>query len=301
MMMSKLNESLKTVFFVLILLQIGPSIIMHFKNNWIDSFEASNKVGYLCIRGNIENSSTYSRYLTDFFKDSSIQAILLKIESGGGSAGACQALAFDIENLKKEYPKPIITYTENLCTSGAYEVAAATDHIVATGAAVIGSIGVMITPIFNIQQLLQKYDVQCQEIASGQFKNSMSPFNTLTDEQKMLLQNLADNTYQQFAKEIAYKRHLQLNRIDEWGQGKIFTGQQAYDLKLVDALGSKITAINLLKKHIIPSDRKIEWITVPTKSKWDFLWSYDEDESDIMQTSITQSIAAVLLKIIQKQ
>ncbi len=297
--MSKINDFLKTTILILIVLQITPSIISSLQKQWSNSIESCNKVGYICINGSIDNASIYRKHLTNYFKDSSIKAILLKIESGGGAAGSCQALAFDIESLKKEFPKPIITYTENICTSGAYEIAAATDHIVATGSAVIGSIGARITTIFKVQDFLNSHKITCEEIAAGSCKNSLSPFTSITDEQKAMLQSLADNTYQQFSKEIASKRHLQLNKIDQWGCGKLFTGQQAYDLKLVDALGSKTTAINLIKKHIIPSDRKIEWVTPPTKSNFSMLWGNgdeEDDDCDIIETSIYDSFINAICK-----
>ncbi|MDP3788167.1 MAG: S49 family peptidase [Candidatus Chromulinivorax sp.] len=298
--MSKINDYLKTAIFVIIILQIAPSVISNLHNQWDNSFKLRNKIGYMCISGSIENASTYRKHLINYFKDNSIKAILLKIESNGGAAGSCQALAFDIDSLKKEYPKPIITYTENICTSGAYEIAAATDYIVATGSAVIGSIGARINTIFKIQDFLHQHDIACQDIAAGSYKNSLSPCTNNTDEQRVMLQSLADNTYQQFSKEIASKRHLQLNKIDQWGCGKIFTGQQAYDLKLVDALGSKTTAINLIKKHIIPSDRKIELITPPAKTTWSMLWNDDEDEDgDIIETSLFDRLVNAIVKKLQ--
>ncbi len=300
--MSKFNDYLKTTIFILIIIQVAPSIISSIQHQWTNSLESHNKIGYLCINGPIENASSYRKHLTNFFKDSSIKAILLKIESSGGAAGSCQALAFDIENLKKEFPKPIITYTENMCTSGAYEIAAATNHIVATGSAIIGSIGARITTIFKINDFLKQHNITCEEIAAGSYKNSLSSFTSITDEQRAMLQSLADNTYQQFSKEIAHKRHLQLNKIDQWGCGKVFTGQQAYDLKLVDAIGSKTTAINLIKKNIIPSDRKIEWVTPPAKNNFSLLWNDQDEESenlDIVETSLFDSFVNAICKKLQ--
>ena len=302
--MSKINAYLKTAVFGLIILQIAPTIISNIQSKWHYGLQLRNKIGYICISGSIENSSYYRKNLTNYFKDSSIKAILLKIESGGGAAGTCQALAFDIENLKKEFPKPIVTYTENMCASGAYEIAAATDYIVATGSAVIGSIGARITPIFKVQELLKQYNVSCEEIAAGSCKNALSSFSNLTDEQRAMLQSLADNTYLQLSKEIAFKRHLQLNKIDQWGCGKVFTGQQAYDLKLVDAIGSKTTAINLIKKNIIPSDLEIEWVTQPAKSSLlSMLWSDDEEDKDCdaIEVSAWDSLFSALFKQLKNQ
>ena len=240
--MSKFNDFLKASLLIIVLIYAGPSIIFSIKKQWAYKLETHNRIGYITIDGEITNSSFYRKYLSTYFKDASIKAILLKIESDGGAAGSCQALAYDIENLKKEFPKPIIAYTENKCTCGAYQIAAATDYIVAIGSCIVGNIGI-------------------------------SPQITLPE--------LSDNTYQQITKDVAFKRHLQLNKIDQWGQGKLFTGQQAYDLKLIDAIGSKTTAINLLKKNIIPSDRKIEWVSPSTKSYIEKLNEYQDENADL--------------------
>jgi protease-4 len=300
--MPKINDYLKTIIFGLIIIQIAPFIISNIKNQWLYSLEGRNKIGYICINGTVENAAPYRKSLTNYFKDNSIKAILLKIESPGGAAGSCQALAFDIEQLKKDFPKPIISYTENLCTSGAYEIAAATDHIVATGSAVIGSIGARLMTIFKFQNFLKQYDINCEEISSGIFKNSLSSFSDMTSEQRAMLQSIVDDTYQQLSKEIAHKRHLQMNKIDYWGGGKVFTGQQAYDLKLVDVLGSKTTAINLIKKNIIPSDRKIEWVTPPAKSSFSMFWNdlnEEEEDFDTLETSLFDSFCSAFFKRLQ--
>ncbi|MBV8661180.1 MAG: S49 family peptidase [Candidatus Dependentiae bacterium] len=282
--MFKINHYLKTILFTFLIIQIAPSIISNIKYYWNNNFEHRNKIGYITIIGSIENSSHYRSYLSEYFKDSSIKAILLKIESNGGAAGSCQALAFDIEQLKKEYPKPIITYTENICISGAYEIAAATDYIVATGSAIIGCIDAHIST--NLQNSLKS----CNEIASSSCKGSTNQSISTIDTQNGMLQSLVDNTYQQLSKEIAFKRHLQLNKIDQWGCGKLFTGQQAYDLKLVDAIGSIMTAINLITKNIIPSDRKIEWIKPPKKNSISKFFNNEENED------LNSSIKAPLLE-----
>lgn len=292
--MSKINDYLKTAIFAMIIVLIAPSTISHIQYQWASNLESRNKIGHICINGPINSSSTYRKYLIQYFKDNSIKAILLKIESSGGAPGSCQALAFDIESLKKEFPKPIITYTENMCCAGAYEIATATDHIVTAGSAVIGDIGTSITTIYQVEEFLKLHNettkkptnIASEEAASA-IQTSVNPFTNMTKEQRAMLQSVADNSYQQLAKEIASKRHLQLNKIDQWGGGKLFTGQQAYDLKLVDALGSKRTAINLIKKNIIPSDRMIEWVTPPAQSIFKVLWTscceHKEEDLDTLQ------------------
>lgn len=267
--MLKINNYLQGFVLLALLIYAVPRFIHNIKKQWTHKVEKHHKIGYLYIDNKIKSASFYRKHLTNYFKDSSMKAILIKIESDGGAAGSCQALAHEIEYLKKEYPKPIICYVENICTSGAYQVAAATDYIIATGSCIIGNIGMNVIP--NNDTLDANYE---------QNKDMNQQLN-------MNIQKISENMYQQITKEIASKRHLQLNKIDQWGQGQLFTGQQAYDLKLVDAIGSKTTAINLLKKNIIPSDLAIEWITpyIPNIIEKNFNNYHDEDDDLDINTS----------------
>lgn len=270
--MLKINNYLQGFVLLALLIYAAPRLIHNIKKQWSHKIEKHHKIGYLYIDNKIKNASFYRKHLTNYFKDSSMKAILIKIESDGGAAGSCQALAHEIEYLKKEYPKPIICYVENICTSGAYQIAAATDYIIATGSCIIGNIGMNVIPAFtNSDTLDANYE---------QNKDMNQQLNTN-------IQKISENMYQQTTKEIASKRHLQLNKIDQWGQGQLFTGQQAYDLKLVDAIGSKTTAINLLKKNIIPSDLAIEWITpyIPNIIEKNFNNYHDEDDDLDINTS----------------
>lgn len=291
--MAKLNDYLKTAIFFFILLQIAPPILHNMKKQWDKNLEPYNKVGCISIHGNITSSTQYSKYIKQYFKDPSIKALLLRIESPGGASGTCQALYHEIEELKKEYPKPIITYSENICASGAYYVASATDHIVTTGSAIIGSIGAQLAPIFSIKDLLQDWKINCDTIAAGKYKDTFNPYAQHSPEQTAMLQSIAHDSYQQFARDVASKRHLQINKIDQWADGKLFTGQQAYDVKLVDSLGSLTTAIKLIKKNMIPSNRKIEWIKPPSKTGWQRFLALPDD---ISTSQATSSFLSMLLE-----
>lgn len=268
--MQKTNNYLQSSVLLLFFIYMIPLLIHNIKKQWHYKLEKHHKIGYLSINEKINHTSFYKKHLSAYFKDTSIKAILITIESDGGTAGSCQALAYEIENLKKEYPKPIICYSENICTSGAYQVAAATDYIVATGACIIGNIGI---------DSMSKISPECLNN-----KTTESNKNNI-NEQNIQIQKLSTNIYQQFTKEIASKRHLQLNKIDQWGQGQLFTGQQAYDLKLIDAIGSKTTAINLIKKNIIPSDRTIEWITPYEENKIEHFFNKFNDEDEDLDTN----------------
>lgn len=274
--MAKFNDYLKTAILLFIIVQIGPPAIDNIKKQWQQSLEPHNKIGLINFHGVLQDTTHYHHYLKKYFQDPSIKAILLNIESTGGASGTSQAIFYTINELKKECPKPIVAYIENTCLSGGYYIAAATDHIVTTGTSTIGSIGAQIIPIFKIKQFLNNWNIECESVSAGSYKNTFNPYTEITPEQQTMLKSVAQNSYQQFAQDIASKRHLQINKITEWGEGKIFTGQQAYNLKLVDSIGSFKTAVEFIKKNIIPSNRKIEWIKPPSKSRWEKLFeSFD--------------------------
>jgi protease-4 len=184
----------------------------------------------------------------------------------------------EVENLKAKHPKPIVSYIENTCASGAYYVAAATDHIVATGSAIVGSIGSRISTQFKVKRLLEKYEVGTETISSGKHKTLLDPFTEMSEEHRKALQSLSDDTYNQFVADIAERRHLSIENSETWAEGKIFTGKQALDMNLIDKVGNLSTAIEFIKKHIIPGSRPVELIEVPQKTLLE-KWLQKSDES----------------------
>lgn len=244
---------------MLILLNIAPSLIVGIKDQYFAFLSPQTKIGVITIDSMIDSSEPYTKHLRHYFKDHEIKALLLKIESPGGTPGSCQAIFQEIQHLKKKYPKPIIVLTENMCASGAYYIACACDSIIASPACIIGSIGARFTTFFDTKKLLQQYNIEPHTIASGKYKGAMNPFETVTPEQKAMLQEVANNTYEQFAHDVAIARKLSFAQKEIWADGKIFTGQQALKLKLIDQLGSYSVAVN--KIHTVaPIEGEIQWI-----------------------------------------
>lgn len=300
--MSKFTDYLKSAFWILLLLQIAPPIIRNVSKSIFESVEPKNKVGLIVINTAIMSSSTSIKQLKKFFKDPEIKAILLKIDSPGGAAGSSEAISQEIIQLKKQYPKPIVTYCENMCASGAYYVAATTDHIVATSSAIIGSIGSKIRTQFKVPDLLAKYDIQTHSFSSGSYKNTLDPFVPMTDDQQKMLQNVVDDCYLQFANDICKYRHLNIHQKNVWGEGKIFTGNEALKLKLIDEVGNQSTALLYIKKHILHEDREIDLIKVPTPSRLERLMYPDQDEDDDdLQSSIATSLWSSLINTLHRQ
>ena len=260
-------DYLKNIFLVLILLQIAPSLIEGIRRQYGRYLEPRTQVGVLPIKGVLYDSSSYVKQLHTFFKDTNIKAILLKMDSPGSASGTGETIFNELQTLKKEYPKPVVTLIENQCTSGGYWIACASDYIIAPGTALLGSIGVTFSYLFQLKGLIEQYNIRYASVKAGTYKTTTDPFVDITPEEQALLQGIANDTYQQFTQSIASARKLSLNTINEWADGKILTGQQAYKLGLIDELGSASNAIKVIREKAL-IEGEIEWVHPPKKDGW---------------------------------
>ncbi|MCX5923587.1 MAG: signal peptide peptidase SppA [Candidatus Dependentiae bacterium] len=299
--MSKVSDTLKNIFWVLLIIQFAVPVFKGLKKQWSDHVEPKNKVGMIVMSSVITSSARYNKQLKEFFKDNEIKAILIKMDCPGGAAGSTQAICQEIINLKKQYPKPIVSYSENLCASGAYQVAANTDYIVASGSSLVGSIGAKLGTQMRFKKLLDAYNVETVDISSGSYKNSCDPLAEITKQQKDMLQQLTDDCYEQFVADIVRCRHLSVDQKDVWANGKIFTGHQAFGLKLIDEIGNQTTALDYIKKQILHSDREIELIKKAQPSILQKIMHSDDESDDELGCNVSTSIWGSLFSFLQKQ
>lgn len=257
--MKTLIQYAKLAIFGLILLHIAPIILKNFKEYYIDSSTLKTKVGRVTVNSVITDSTEYNKNLKKFFKDPEIKAILLKIDCPGGVTGSCEAIFSEIQELKKKYPKPIITLTETICASGGYYIACSTDYIIAARSTLIGGVGTTFTTLFNFKDLAEQWHIKTHVIAAGAYKDATNQFSPTTPEQLAMLQDLANDSYHQFASDVAKARKISLQQINQWAEGKIFTGNQALALHMIDMTGSYSHAVEKLKT-MAPIEGSIEWI-----------------------------------------
>ena len=235
-------------------------------------------------------------YLNHFFAQPDIKAILLKIESPGGAAGTSEAIFYELIRLKKEYPqKPVVVLTENVCASAAYNIACAADHIVASPSAVIGSIGANFRYLFQLKDFIEQYKIKYLAVKGGKFKSTTDPFVDMTPEEQAMLQNVVDDSYQLLIARIAQQRKLSPETSSLWADGRLFNGNQALNLGLIDEVGSLSNAIAKLKEKAL-IDRKIEWVKPPKTSTWDRLFgtSANTFDHDTVTSSLVNSICSCL-------
>lgn len=279
-----MNKYMKYAGFVvsgLFFLSILPNLFHEIKKNWSNLLHPKAKLAVVTIKGEITSPNQVFKQLHTYFNDQTIKGILLYIDCGGGAAGASQAIYEDLKALKAEYPKPIVTLTHNICASGAYYIATATDYIIAAPATIVGSIGSYIG-FFGVKELLDKVAVKYQVQKSGQYKMVANPFVTADAGNQQLLQTISDSCYQQFITDVAASRKLDLKAADQWANGKIFTGAQAKQLGLVDELGANNCAINKLKALAkLPKEQEISWVSEPKPNPLAKLLGGDAEGDDL--------------------
>lgn len=176
-------------------------------------------------------------------EDGRVAAVALRINSGGGSAAFSQEIHRAIQKIE-EAGKPVVVSMGDAAASGAYYVATAADRILANPATITGSIGVYIQYL-NVAELAKEYGVEYVTVKTGPFKDVGNPTEPFTDDQRAMLQLVVDNTLEQFVSAVAEGRSLDIESVRQVADGRIFTGQQAKELGLIDDFGGLEDAIRL--------------------------------------------------------
>jgi protease-4 len=181
-------------------------------------------------------------YLTMAERDSGVKAIVLRINSPGGSAAASQEIASLIRHFKEDTGKPVVVSMGDTAASGGYYISVYADRIVANPSTLTGSIGV-ISQFIYIEGLLDKLGLELETIKSGEHKDmGIWP---LTQEQRQIIQDISDDLYRQFVSAVAEGRGLPVEQVTELATGQLYTGTQARSLGLIDDLGGLDTAVDI--------------------------------------------------------
>ncbi|MEY3302036.1 MAG: signal peptide peptidase SppA [Pseudanabaena sp.] len=178
--------------------------------------------------------------LRELIEDESVKGVLLSINSPGGTVGASKELYQAVKDLSET--KPVVVSMLDQATSGGYYAASSATKIYANAGTLTGSIGVILSG-FNAKELLDRVGIQPQTIKTGPYKDIFSPFRELGDPERQLLQDLLQSTYQEFITDVSKGRKLDLEVVRKLADGRLYTGQQAKDNKLVDAIGTLDVAI----------------------------------------------------------
>lgn len=184
----------------------------------------------------------------DEVKTMGIKSVVLKINSPGGTVGASQEIYDAIKKLQEEGVKVVASFGDVAASGGVY-VGVAADKIVSNSGTITGSIGVIIKNSV-IKDLYKKIGIDQDIVKSGQFKDILSQTKYFSEEERNILQDLINSTYEQFVQIVAKERNLDVEKVKEFADGRIFSGIKAKELGLIDEIGSQADAVDLAAKLV---------------------------------------------------
>jgi protease-4 len=224
---------------------------------------ASGKSSYDAPVGSVAGSDTIVEYLRKARGDSSIKAVVLRVDSPGGSAIASDVIWREVVLTKNQ--KPLIASMSDVAASGGYYIAMPAHAIVAEPSTLTGSIGVVLTK-FVIDGTLKKLGMNMEGVSRGKFAMMYSPVRPFTPEERTRMIASMQATYDTFVEKAAQGRNTTPEKIDAIGQGRVWTGRQAKEIGLVDELGGLDRAVALAKQRAkIAQDTEVELVIYPPR------------------------------------
>lgn len=188
-------------------------------------------------------SGSIMKQIREAAADDSVKALVLRIDSGGGSATAAEEVGRELKRFKEKTKKPIVVTMGNTGASAAYWIAAcASDKVYANATTLTGSIGVYM-PYMNTEELFKKIGITSNKIKSGPYKDIMSSDRPMTPEEQAILQNIVNEIYEQFVTTVAVGRKMEESKVKSLADGRVYTGLQAKNLGLVDEIGDYYDAL----------------------------------------------------------
>jgi len=203
-----------------------------------------DRVAIVKLSGVIVNPLPVVKKIERLRRDKSVKALVLRVDSPGGSVGASQEIYRALERFRAD-GKPVVVSMGNVAASGGYYVAIPADFIYANPGTITGSIGVIIQHV-AYRELMEKIGIKATSIKTGKFKDTLNPFRELTPEEKKYLKETITEAYEQFLSAILRYRKGKISEetLREVADGRVLTGEKAYELGLVDGIGGLQDAVD---------------------------------------------------------
>jgi len=222
--------------FMLFVVAVFTLVYFTFGNEDEQAFSGfGSKIGVVELEGVIISPKQVVTQLKRFADDDSVKAIVLHVNSPGGGVAASEEIYREVKRIRDEKKKRIVASIETVGASGAYYIASATNKVYADKGSIVGSIGV-IAEWVNYGELLKWAKLNAITMKAGEFKDTGSPTRDMTPAERAYFQGLIDNMHTQFIQAVADGRHAKADDIRAIADGKVWTGEQALPLKLVDQI-----------------------------------------------------------------
>jgi protease IV len=232
--------------FVLLAIALA-AVVLTFSGQEGGEFAFSDRIQVVDIDGELVQSKPILEQLKRYEDSNSVKAILLDIDSPGGGVAVSQEIYTEIRRLREKKDKIIVAYLSSTGASGAFYIACAANKIVANPGTIVGSIGV-IAEWVNYADLLQWAKLKEIVFKTGEFKDTGSPSRPITENERKYFQGLIDDMYVQFVEAVSSGRKLDLQEVRSIADGRVFTGKNAKERKLIDETGNFQDAVDLTAK-----------------------------------------------------
>lgn len=207
-----------------------------------DIFGAADGVGVLEIEGVIVSAEEVIKDLIELRENQRVKALVVRIDSPGGTVGASQEIFVEIQRTNQM--KPVVASMASIAASGGLYASLGAERIVANPGTMTGSMGVILK-FPNLEELFDKIGYKSEVVKSGKMKDIGSAGRAMSEEERRMLQGLIDNVHEQFVQAVVSSRSLPEVEVREIADGRIFSGEQALGLGLIDQLGNFTDAILL--------------------------------------------------------
>lgn len=209
------------------------------------SIMKNNEIGVLEVKGVILEPDDILKKIKDLKERDSVKGVVVRIDSPGGGISASQEIFHELKTLDKV--KPVIASFSSVAASGGYYVALGARTIFSNEGSLTGSIGV-IMQLANLEKLYEFIKVSPITIKSGKFKDIGNSSRKMTPEEREFLQRLSDNMHKQFKAAVSSARNIPISEVNAFADGRVFSGEQALQMKLVDFIGTFGDAVNYAAK-----------------------------------------------------
>ena len=228
------------------------------------SIKLGERIAVIPIDGVIGDDKKVLDEIREFRNDASVKGYVVAINSPGGNVGPSQSIYAELKRIRAEDHKPVIATISSVGASGGYYVALGADSIYANPGAITGSIGV-IMELPNVEPLMKKVGVEWNVVKSAEHKDIGSPFRAMTDSDRQILGAMVQDVYQQFVDVVSSERKVPREQVLPLADGRVLSGRQALQDKLIDRLGNfndavaaagRMAGLGKTPKLLYPEEKK---------------------------------------------
>ncbi|WP_096436129.1 signal peptide peptidase SppA [Alteribacter populi] len=226
----------------------GKIVVLHLNGVIQSSYDAPS-----LFEASTYNHGRFLKQLDAAANDGTVDGIIISVNTPGGGVMESDQIHDKIVEIQEDYRKPVYVSMGSMAASGGYYIAAPATQVFAHPQTMTGSIGVIMQSI-NVSELAEDLGIQSEVIKSGPYKDIMSATREMTDDERQILQDMIDESYDRFVDIIVEGRELPRDQVEELADGRIYTGNQAYEADLVDELGDLDDVIEVFRDDIGKGD-----------------------------------------------